>query len=329
MQMTTSTVPPPARDQPRPAGQPAGHRTASRSAGRWRRWWAVRGRPGSVALLYLLPSMVGFAIFVYYPIVRGVLASFQDVDLIRDSRWIGWENFRTVLDDPLFLRAWANTLKFTLGAVVLGYLVPVFLALLVNELRRGRWFFQLAVYLPAMMPPIVAALLWRYIFDPTEVGILNAALGVFGLGPQPWLQSSALALPTLILISAWATFGFWVLVYLASLRGIPGELYDAAALDGAGIFSRVRYITIPYIRHIVLAGLLLGIIGEMQVFTTPFVLTGGGPSNATVTVVLLLYQYAFVYNNFGAAAALGVMLLLFLGGLSAVYAVLTRRFTRV
>ncbi len=282
-----------------------------------------------MALLYLVPSMVGFVLFVYYPIVRGVLASFQDVDLVNGSRWIGWDNFVTVFNDPLFGRAWTNTLLFTGLSVVLGYGAPVLVSLVVNEMRRGRWFFQLAVYLPAMMPPIVAALLWRYIFDPTEIGVLNAALGVLGIGPQPWLQSSSQALLTLVAISTWASFGFWVLVYLAALRGIPGELYDAAELDGASVLNRVRYITLPYIRHIVLAGLLLGIIGEMQVFTTPFALTGGGPSNATMTVVLLLYNYAFKFNDFGAAAALGVMLLIFLGALSALYAVLTRRLTRV
>ena len=285
--------------------------------------------PALVALLYLVPSMLGFVVFVYYPIVKGVLASFQDLDLVRPPRWIGWDNFATVLGDPLFAKAWANTLLFTVAGVALGYVAPVVVSLIVNEVRRGRWFFQLAVYLPVMMPPIVTALLWRYIFDPTGIGVLNAFLGVFGLGPQPWLQSSSQALFSLVLISTWATFGFWVLVYLAALRGIPGELYDAAELDGAGVFNRVRYITLPYIRHIMLAGILLGIIGEMQIFTAPFVLTGGGPNNATVTVVLLVYQYAFKLNDFGAASALAVLLMLFLGALSVLYAVLTRRFSRV
>ena len=133
----------------------------------------------------------------------------------------------------------------------------------------------------------------------------------------------------MVLISTWASFGFWVLVYVAALRGIPGDLYDAAELDGASIFNRARYVTLPHIRHILLAGMLLGIIGEMQVFTAPFALTGGGPNNATVTVVLLLYQYAFKLNDFGAASALAVLLMLFLGALSAVYALFTRRFTRI
>jgi multiple sugar transport system permease protein len=292
-------------------------------------WWARRGRPRATALLYLLPALLGFVVFVYYPIVKGVLASFQDIDLVREPRWIGWQNFETVLSDPLFAKAWANTLIFTVLGVALGYVAPVVVSLVVNEMRRGRWFFQLAVYLPVMMPPIVTALLWRFIFDPTGVGVLNAFIGVFGIGPQPWLQSSSHALLSLVLISTWATFGFWVLVYLAALRGIPGELYDAAELDGAGILGRVRYITLPYIRHILLAGILLGIIGEMQIFTAPFVLTGGGPNNATVTVVLLIYQYAFKHNDFGSAAALGLLLMVFLGGLSGLYAVFTRRFSRV
>jgi multiple sugar transport system permease protein len=304
-------------------------RGAEPVSSRFRLWWRRRGRAATGALVYLVPSMFGFVVFVYYPIVRGIMAAFQDVDLVGSSSWVGLENFRTVFSDPLFAKAWANTLLFTVISVTIGYLAPVLLALVVNEIKRGRWFFQLAVYLPAMMPPIVAVLLWRFMFDPTQVGIVNSFLGVFGIGPQPFLQSPHQALLTMVLISTWASFGFWVLVYLAALRGIPGDLYDAAELDGAGIFSRVRYVTLPHIRHILLAGMLLGIIGEMQVFTAPFALTGGGPNNATVTVMLLLYQYGFKLNDFGAASALAVLLMVFLGALSAGYALFTRRFTRI
>jgi multiple sugar transport system permease protein len=276
-----------------------------------------------VAYAFLLPALLLFALFVWWPIGRGFVLSFQRVDLVTGVEWVGLANFRFVLADPLFVTAWRNTLQFTLLALVVGYLAPVALAIAVNEMRHGKAFFRLAFYLPVILPPIVSVLLWKWFYDPGP-GLANTVLRAVGLPPQQWLQSPRTAMLSLVILSTWANAGGTMLLYLAALQGIPAHLYDAAEIDGAGLWRRLWHITLPQLRPVMLILLVLQIIGTMQVFTEPFVMTDGGPVNATLTVLLLLYRYAFVFGNFGAAAALGLILFLVLAGFSLVYLRLTR-----
>ncbi|MFC8224588.1 carbohydrate ABC transporter permease [Streptomyces sp. NPDC057287] len=280
-------------------------------------------RENLVAYLFLAAGVLCFALFSWYPIVRGILLGFQQVTFAEPARWVGLDNFRRLVDDPLFLTAWQNTGYFTLLALVFGFAAPFATAVVLNELRHGRAYLRMTVYLPVMLPSIVTMLLWRQFYDPGP-GLFNNALEVLQLPAQQWLESENLAMVSLVLVSTWANMGTTTLIYLAALGGIPGELYEAAELDGASIRQRLWHVTVPQMRFILMITLLLQVIGTMQVFVEPFVLTGGGPDDATVTVLLLLYRYAFVYNDFGLASAMSTLLFVVLGLFSVVYLRLTR-----
>lgn len=272
---------------------------------------------------FLAAALVVFALFSWYPIIRGVLLSFQQVNFVSDPTWVGLDNFRTLFEDPLFLTAWRNTLLFTALALVVGFALPFAVAIVLNELRHAKGYFRMVVYLPVMLPPVVIAILWRWFYDPGP-GLFNNVLGLFGIPGLQWLDSTDTSMISLVLVSTWGAMGSATLIYLAALQTIPGELYEAAELDGANIWQRLRYVTIPQTRFVLLVMMLLQIVATMQVFTEPYIMTGGGPEDSTVTVLLLLYRYAFEYNDFGTASAMSLMLFVLLGGFSALYLRLTR-----
>lgn len=290
------------------------------AAGLRSRWRRELGR-NLTAYAFLLPALLLFALFLWWPIVNAFVISLQRVDLRNDPVWLGLDNFRAVIDDPLFFIAWRNTLTYTVLSLIFAYLIPLILAIAINEVR-GRDFFRLAFYLPSILPVIVTALLWRWVFDPGP-GLANAVLEAVGLPRQAWLQSAETVIPSILVITTWGGAGGAILYYLAALQGVPASLYDAAELDGAGLWRRAIDITLPQIRGVMLLFLIGQVIGTVQLFAEVFVLTDGGPNNASITVMLLLYRYAFEYNEFGKASALGVLVFLFLAAFSIVYMRLT------
>ncbi|MFE7570412.1 carbohydrate ABC transporter permease [Streptomyces sp. NPDC057539] len=306
-----SAAAPPATPGPRPAGRAA--------AGHLRRKLSHQAR----AYAFLIGGLVCFALFSWYPAIRAVIIAFQKYTPGSAPEWVGTANFTHVFDDPEFGAAWRNTLTFTLLALLVGFAVPFVMALVLNELRHAKAFFRVVVYLPVMIPPVVSALLWKWFYDP-GAGLANEALRFLHLPTSNWTNGADTALLSLVIVATWANMGGTVLIYLAALQGIPGELYEAAELDGANIWQRVRHVTVPQTRFIILMLMLLQIIATMQVFTEPFVITGGGPENSTVTILYLIYKYAFLYNDFGGACALSVMLLIVLSLFSALYLRLTR-----
>ncbi|WP_067125217.1 carbohydrate ABC transporter permease [Microtetraspora malaysiensis] len=267
---------------------------------------------------FLCGALVCFAFFSWYPMIREFLLSFQKTNFVGPPEWVGLDNFRTVTEDPAFGPAWINTAMFTLLALVAGYAVPFVIALVLNELRHAKAYLRVVVYLPVMLPPAVAVLLFKWFYDPGP-GLFNQILDVVHLPTLSWLDSTTTALISLVIVSTWMNLGTGTLIYLAALQSIPGELYEAAELDGAGLLRRVWHVTIPQTRLILLVMLLLQIVATMQVFIEPYLLTGGGPENATVTVAYLMYQYAFSFGNFGGGGALGLMLMIVLMVFSAVY----------
>ena len=274
--------------------------------------------------LFLLPALLIFALFVWYPVVLGFIMSFQNVDLINPAVWVGLKNYQDIFADPLFQIACRNTLAFTGYALLFGYVLPIALALLVNEMRHGRAFFRLAFYLPVMLPPIVTVFLWRWIYNP-DSGLLNALLSIVHLPPGLWLETPGSALPALVVVATWSNAGSTMLIYIAALQSVPASLYEAAEIDGAGLWRRLWHITLPTVRPIMLLMFVLQIIATMQVFTEPFTITGGGPQNATQSILLLIYTYAFQDANFGGASALGVLLFLFLAVFALIYMRMTSR----
>ena len=211
-----------------------------------------------------------------------------------------------------------------------GYPIPLVAAVLMSEVRRAKGLYSALAYLPVVVPPVVAVLLWKFFYDPRPEGVFNTILGWVGIPPQPWLQSMTMAMPSLVLEATWAAAGGTVIIYLAALTAVPPELYDAAEVDGAGVWRKVWHVTLPQLRGVLFITLILQIIGTAQVFLEPYLFTGGGPANATVTILLLIYRYAFgnsLGGDYGEATALSLMLAVFLAVMSLVYFRLTRRWS--
>jgi multiple sugar transport system permease protein len=286
----------------------------------------VRGG-GLTTLIFLLPMLLIFGAFSWYPIVRTLIMSVQHTNLVQPATWVGLDNFRTVLNDPLLPTAVENTAEFAGLALIFGYPVPLAAAVLMSEVRRFRGIYSALAYLPVVIPPVVAVLLWKTFYDASPTGAFNTILGWVHLGPYPWLQSPDTAMPSLVLESTWANAGGTVIIYLAALTGVNRELYEAASVDGASLWHKVWHITMPQLRGVLLLTMILQIIGTAQVFLEPYLFTSGGPTNSTLTVLLLIYDYAFgssLGGDYGTATALSLMLAAFLAVFSIVYLRATR-----
>jgi multiple sugar transport system permease protein len=280
-----------------------------------------------VAYLFLLPALVLFTIFAWFPIFNSIVMSFQKVNLVdaSQSTWVGFENFERMFADPTFVASWSNSFQFALLSIIIGYFVPVIVAVLVNEMRVAKGFFRLVYFLPSVIPPLIGLLVWRLIYSPQPGGLLNSIVTDFGIRPQQWLQNAALVKPSIIVIMTWGGFGGTMLIYLATLQDLPTELYEAAEIDGASIWARVWNITFPYLKSTMLVLLIVQILGLVQIFIEPLVLTKGGPGQETMTPVFTLYRKGFLNGDYGLAAAWSVLLMIVLGILSIVYLRLTRR----
>ena len=282
---------------------------------------------GLTTFLFLLPMLAIFGAFSWYPIVRTVIMSLQHTNLVQPATWVGLHNFRTVLHDPLLPIAVKNTAYFAGLALLFGYPIPLIAAVLMSEVRKLRGIYSALAYLPVVIPPVVAVLLWKTFYDASATGVFNSVLGWVHLGPYPWLQSPSTAMPALVLESTWANAGGTIIIYLAALTGVNSELYEAASVDGASIWRKVWHITVPQLRGVLLVTMILQIIGTAQVFLEPFLFTSGGPANSTITVLYLIYTYAFgnsLGGSFGNATALSLMLAVFLAIFSLIYLRATR-----
>jgi multiple sugar transport system permease protein len=282
--------------------------------------WARNG--GLSTLLFLLPMLAVFGAFSWYPIVRTLEMSLQHTNLVLPAKWVGLQNFRDVIHDPQFPIAVKNTAEFAGLALIIGYPVPLMAAILMSEARRFRGVYSALAYLPVVIPPVVAVLLWKTFYDASPTGAFNTILGWVHLGPYPWLQSPHTALPSLVLESTWANAGGTVIIYLAALTGVNRELYEAASVDGASLWDKLWHVTLPQLRGVLLITMILQIIGTAQVFLEPYLFTNGGPTNSTLTVLLMIYNYAFgnsLGGDYGSATALSLMLAAFLAVLSLIY----------
>jgi multiple sugar transport system permease protein len=281
--------------------------------------WQKQG----VAYLFLLPALIVFTLVTWYPIVNTILYSFQKVNVAGVQGWVGFSNYVRMFGNPIFYKAWENTIVYVLLSLVMGAMVPIALALIINEMRGMSSFFQTIVYLPTLIPIAVGLLVWRQIYAPTG-GALNSLLKLVNISPQLWLQDPILAKPALIVIMTWIGAGGATLLYLYALREIPSEIFEAAELDGFSVWQRIRYIALPLLRYRIQIMLVLQIITVAQVFTEPFILTNGGPASSTTSPVLEIYNTAFTRTDFGLASAWGVSMLIALSLFSILYVVFTR-----
>lgn len=280
-------------------------------------------REQGTAYLFLLPALVIFTLVTWYPILNTILYSFQKVNLAGFQGWVGLSNYVRMFGNPIFYKAWENTITYIFLSLIMGALVPIILALIINEMRGLSGFFQTIVYLPTLIPIAVGLIVWRQIYAP-EGGVLNSLFKMVNLQPQLWLQNPDLAKPALIVIMTWIGAGGSTLLYLYALREIPTELFEAAELDGFSVFQRVIYIALPLLRSRIQIMLVLQVIAVAQVFTEPFILTNGGPANSTTSPVLEIYNIAFTRTDFGLASAWGVSMLVALSAFSILYVIFTR-----
>lgn len=288
-------------------------------------WWRrIRWGNQLAAYSFLVPALIVFAVFAWLPILKTVIFSFQNVNINGDSTWVGLDNFQRMLIDPAFGIAWQNAFQFALLSIAMGFFIPIFVAIMVGEMRRGKTFFRLVYFLPTVIPITISLLIWRLIYK-ADGGFLNALLGLLSVPPQSWLQDPRLVKAAIILILTWANFGSTLLIYIAALQDIPADYYEAAELDGAQPFQRIRSITLPQLYPTMIITFILQVIAVAQIFTEPFLLTQGGPGTASLTPVLVIYRKAFQNGDFGLASAWSLSLVIILGIFSAVYLRFTRR----
>lgn len=257
-------------------------------------------------LLFLLPAFVTFTLFLWLPIFKGVLNSFYIVDFVKGNSFIGFDNYKTIFADSNVLISVKNTLYYMGLALVIGFWVPILFALAISEMRKFQGFARVAAYLPYVVPFVVLYGVWRWLYDP--VGPINAVMKGIGIGKINFMVDPSWSMASIVIMETWQSFGSAMLIYLAAILAVPRDWYEAAEIDGAGIWHRIRYITLPAIRNQILLLLMLQLIATSQGFQTQFAMLDGGPNNATLTYALLIVRYAFVRQDYGVASALGVLM---------------------
>ena len=259
------------------------------------------------ALLFCSPWIIGFLAFSVAPIVLSFYYSFTRYSVLQPPRWIGLQNYIQLLtDDRLFWLSLGNTFYYVILANVIGGLLALTLAMLLNMNVRGLSFYRTVFYVPVVVPLVASSVIWLWLFNP-QYGILNLILSLVGIQPIPWLTDPAWSKNSLVLMSLWSV-GNAVVIFLAGLQDIPRELVEAAELDGANGWQRIRFVSIPMITPVILFNLVIGLIGGFQVFTQAYVMTSGGPADSTLFYALYLYDSAFRFFKMGYASAMAWLL---------------------
>src|SRR5215211_183914 len=238
----------------------------------------------------IAPWLLGFIVFLAYPMARSLYLSFTNYDLLSAPNWVGFRNYERIFADADFWQSLKVTLLYALGSVPGGTIIALAVAMVLSQKLRGVNFWRTIFFLPSILSSIAVALLWLYIFRP-EGGLLNVVLGWFGIQGPSWITSETWALPALILMSWW-TVGGQIVIYLAGLKGIPDTFYEAAEIDGANGWQKFRFVTIPMLSPTIFFNVVLGIIGALQVFDVGWVMTRGGPNKATLFYMINLYERA-------------------------------------
>ncbi|MGH7565738.1 MAG: carbohydrate ABC transporter permease [Gemmatimonadota bacterium] len=264
---------------------------------------------------FVAPALLVIGGFFFVPVAAAFLLSFTDFDIYAvasfdNARFTGLANYAALLGDPLFWKALGNTLYFALVGGPLTIAISLGAALLIHtRLVRFKGLFRTIYFAPVVTTLVAVAVVWRYLYHP-RFGLLNYGLGLFGINPIDWLGDPRWAMPAIILLAVWKNFGYNMVVFVAGLQSIPDELYEAAELDGAGAWQRFRHVTLPMLGPTFLFVTIITMIGYLQLFAEPYVMTQGGPLQATTSVVLLMYEQGFRWWNMGYAAAIAFVLFL-------------------
>lgn len=254
-------------------------------------------------LLFISPWIAGFLMFRVYPFLASLYYSFTFYPVLQEPRWLGLENYVNLFDDPRFLTSLWNSSYYALGAVPLGTLFGILLAMLLNMRVRGLSAFRTIFFLPSITPVVAAAIVWLWMFNP-RIGIINHILSLAHIRGPAWMGDPHWAKPALILMSIWGV-GNAVVIYLAALQDVPRELLEAASLDGARTLQKIRHVTLPMISPVILFNIIVGLIAAFQLFTQVHVMTNGegGPADSTLMMSIYLFQSAFLFFKMGYASA--------------------------
>jgi multiple sugar transport system permease protein len=267
--------------------------------------------------VFIAPAMSAIAVFFVVPVVAALAMSFTDFDIyalasLRNLRFAGLDNYAHLLRTPLFWQALANTMVFVVVGVPLSIGASLGAALLLNSpLARFKGFFRTALFAPVVTTLVAVAVVWRYLLH-TRYGLLNHALGSFGISPVDWLGDPFWAMPAIVLLSVWKNFGYNMIILLAGLQAIPKDLYEAARIEGATAWQQLRYITLPTLAPMLLMVSILTMAGHFQLFAEPYVMTQGGPAQRTVTVLYFMYEEGFKWWSLGSASAVAFVLFAFM-----------------
>lgn len=259
-------------------------------------------------LLFAAPWLIGFVLFIAYPIAASLYYSFCAYDAIRPPQWVGLQNYqRLFTEDDLFWKSLWNTLYMGIFGLPIGLAASLGVALLLNQKIKGIAFYRTLYYLPSITPVVATSILWLWLLNP-QIGLINVALGKLGVAnPPAWLNDPFWAKPALILMGLWGVGGGMV-IYLAALQDVPVALYEAAALDGATPWHQFRHVTLPMLSPVILFNLIMGLIGSFQYFTQAYVMTSGGPQDSTMFYALHLFNRAFLDFKMGYASAMAWVL---------------------
>ena len=284
----------------------------------------------AAAWLFLAPAMAAIAIFFVVPVLSAFIMSLTDFDVyalgdISVVRFMGFHNYVRIFQTPLFWTALKNTFYFVLVGGPLSVAASLGAALMVSsKLARFKSFFRTVYFLPVVTSLVAVAVVWRYLYHPAH-GLLNLFLSWFGVAPIDWLGNPAIAMPAIIVLAVWKNFGYNMLIFIAGLQNIPDDLYEAARIDGAGAWRQFVDITIPMLAPTTVFVVMITIIGYFQLFAEPYVMTEGGPMNATTSIVLMMYEQGFRWWNMGFAAAIAFVLFVVILFFSLVQMLIQRR----
>ena len=252
----------------------------------------------------VLPYLFHIAVFLGYPLAFAFVLIFHRWNIYTPMKWVGLGNIKLLLTDPLIWRALVNTLYFLLIHIPLQLVLALGLAQLLNQKIRGRAFFRASYFMPVVVSGVVVTILWQQMYA-TETGPINLLLQVIGLPKIGWLTDRRYAMPAIAIMATWKNVGLYVVLFLVGLQAIPAELYEAAELDGANAWQKFRLITVPMLNPTIMLVLLLSTIGGFSLFIEPYVMTGGGPANSTLSGILYLYKQAFFFSKMGYATTIG------------------------
>ena len=253
--------------------------------------------------LFMAPALLSVLVWAYYPLGRGMVMAFQDYKILGGGHFVGLDNFIQVISQDTFWKGLLCSFQYVLLSLLLGFFTPIFLALMLSEVPRAKMFFRTLYYLPAITSGVVIMFLWKIFYSPTPQGLFNSILAVFHIAPQMWLNDSRLAMICIVLPVVWAAAGPGSIIYLAALKSIPEEMYEAADVDGAGIWVKIRHIVFPMLKPLIIINFVGAFIGAFKAMENVFIMTGGGPNYATQVIGLDIWYNAFMYLKFGFATS--------------------------